>query len=218
MDIEQLGKLCRSKGVLLCVDAIQSLGVIPMDVMRCHVDFLSADAHKWIMGPEGIGIFYCRKGLEQQLTPPIIGWKSVRSELDFEAPKFELKADARRFEEGSQNVMGIIGLGAAIELLFAVGIPYIEERVLDLGDMIIREAEKRGLRVIGSRQRKERAGISTVAGAFDPHRMRDELQKKGILVNVRGGGIRISPHFYNTEDEIQACFNEIDDLMSLKER
>jgi selenocysteine lyase/cysteine desulfurase len=84
--------------------------------------------------------------------------------------------------------------------------------------MIIREAEKRGLRVIGSRQRKERAGISTVAGAFDPHRMRDELQKKGILVNVRGGGIRISPHFYNTEDEIQACFNEIDDLMSLKER
>jgi selenocysteine lyase/cysteine desulfurase len=216
IDLDQLGTLCRSKGVLLCIDAIQSLGIIPMDVMKYHVDFLSADAHKWLMGPEGIGIFYCRKGLGKQLNPPLVGWKSVGNELDFEAPKFELKGDARRFEEGSLNVMGIIGLGAAIELLFDVGIKNIEEQVLDLGDIIIREAEKRGFKVLGSRKRKERGGNITVSGAFDPYSIRDGLHKKGILVNVRSRGIRISPHFYNMEEEIQACFNEIDVLISKK--
>jgi selenocysteine lyase/cysteine desulfurase len=112
--------------------------------------------------------------------------------------------------------MGIIGLGAAIELLFDVGIPCIQDRVLDLGDMIIREADKRGFKVLGSRKRGERGGNTTVSGAFDPSTVRDGLQKKGILVNVRGGGIRISPHFYNTEGEIQECFNEIDVLISEK--
>jgi selenocysteine lyase/cysteine desulfurase len=215
-DLDQLGTLCRSKGILLCIDAIQSLGIIPMDVMKSSVDFLSADAHKWLMGPEGIGLFYCRKDLITQLNPPLLGWKSVRSEFDFEEPKFDLKDDARRFEEGSLNIMGIIGLGAAIELLFEVGIACIEDRVLDLGDMIIREADNRRFKVLGSRKRGERGGNITVSGAFDPSTVRDGLQKKGILVNVRGGGIRISPHFYNTEREIQECFKEIDVLISEK--
>jgi len=210
IDMEKVGSLCREKQVLLCVDAIQSLGMVPMDVRAFHIDFLSADAHKWLLGPEGIGIFYCRNGLAGQLSPPLIGWKSVRNELAFDRPDFLLKTDALRFEEGSMNLMGIVGLGAALELLFEVGIEQIEQRVLDLGELILREAEKRSYRVLTPRTRQERGGNITISGNFDAVRMRDALREKRIMVNARGGGIRVSPHFYNTDEEILNFFTMLD--------
>lgn len=209
-DLKLMGELCRSKGVLLCVDAIQSLGIFPMDVREFNIDFLAADAHKWLLGPEGIGIFCCRKELVQKLRPPLVGWKSVQNEFDFDHPVLRLKNDAQRFEEGSQNLMGIFGLGAAIELLLEVGIADIEERILVLGDQIIREAGKRGFTVLSPKEREERGGNITIAGTFDPAEARDALRERGIMVNVRGGGLRLSPHFYNTEEEINAVFLNLD--------
>ncbi len=206
IDLKRAGELCQKKGVLLCVDAIQSLGVIPMDVRDYHIDFLSADGHKWLLGPEGVGIFYCRKELAERLNPPLIGWKSVQNEFEFDRPEFKLKTNALRFEEGSMNLLGIFGLGAAIELLFEVGISNIENRVLTLGDLIICEAEKRGFKILSPRLREERGGIITFSGNFDPLNMRDALRGKGIMVNVRGGGIRVSPHFYNTDEELERFF------------
>lgn len=214
VDLKSLGSLCRDKGTLFCVDAIQSLGAFPMDVKECHIDFLAADAHKWLLGPEGIGIFYCRKDLAERLNPLLIGWKSVQNELDFDNPAFRLKSDALRFEEGSMNLIGIVGLGAAIDLLFEVGIENIEQRVLGLGDLIIHEAEKRGYTVLTPKAREERGGNITICGKFDPAKMKDALREKGIMVNVRGGGLRVSPHFYNTGEEIQAFFKALDRIFS----
>jgi len=213
IDLKRLGELCKANKVLLCVDAIQSLGVLPMDVKECSIDFLSADAHKWLLGPEGIGIFYCRKGLAEQLAPPLIGWKSVQNEFAFEHADLTLKTDALRFEEGSQNLMGIIGLGAAIALLFEVGIDAIEKRVLDLGALIIREAEARDFTVLTTKDRQARGGNITFSGTFDPAMMSDALREKNIMVNVRGGGIRVSPHFYNNEFDISRLFAAIDDIV-----
>lgn len=206
IDLKRAGEVCQKKGVLLCVDAIQSLGVIPMDVKENHIDFLSADGHKWLLGPEGIGIFFCRKELAAKLNPPLIGWKSVQNEFDFDHPEFKLKTDALRFEEGSMNLLGIFGLGAAIELLHEVGISNIENRVLTLGELIIREAEKRGFTILSPKARQERGGIVTFSGNFDPMKMRDALREKGIMVSARGGGLRVSPHFYNTEEEVERFF------------
>jgi len=211
-DLKRLGELCRRKAVLFCVDAIQSLGIIPMDVREFNIDFLAADAHKWLLGPEGIGIFYCRKELVQTLRPPLVGWKSVQNEFDFDHPELQLKNNAQRFEEGSQNLMGIFGLGAAIELLFEVGIANVEKRVLDLGDQIILEARKRDLTVLTPEQRDQRGGNVTIAGTFDPAAARDALRERGIMVNVRGGGLRLSPHFYNTTKEINEVFQSLDRL------
>jgi len=211
-DLKRLGELCKSKGVLLCVDAIQSLGIIPMDVREFNIDFLAADAHKWLLGPEGIGIFYCRKELVQTLRPPLVGWKSVQNEFDFDHPVLRLKNDAQRFEEGSQNVMGIFGLGAAIELLLEVGIENIKKRVLDLGEQIIGEAGKRGLTILTPVHREERGGNITIAGGFDPAAALDSLRERGIMVNVRGGGLRLSPHFYNTAEDINTVFRNLDRL------
>lgn len=210
IDVKRLGTLCRGRNILFCVDAIQGLGVVPMDVTGDNVDFLSADGHKWLLGPEGIGIFYCRQGLAARLAPPLIGWKSVENELNFDYPDFRLKTNALRFEEGSLNLMGIFGLGAAIDLLLEIGIEKIHSRVLDLGDVIIGEAEKRGYAVLTPRSREERGGNVTFSGNFDPAQQRDALRKKGIMVNARGGGLRVSPHFYNREEEIQKAFFALD--------
>lgn len=216
IDLKRLGKVCRERGVLFSVDAIQSLGAIRMDVREFQVDFLSADGHKWLLAPEGTGVFYCRRGLAERLNPPLIGWKSVENESDYDRIRFRLKRDALRFEEGSFNVMGIFALGAAVDLLLEVGIERIERRVLHLGGIVIEEAEKRGLEIKTPRDEEERGGIVSIAGNFSPIEIRDRLRAMGIMVNVRGGALRVSPHFYNTEDEILCFFEALDGVLESK--
>ncbi|MGH7807484.1 MAG: aminotransferase class V-fold PLP-dependent enzyme, partial [Thermodesulfobacteriota bacterium] len=121
--------------------------------------------------------------------------------------------NALKFEEGSLNVMGIFGLGAAVELLLEVGIDGIESRLLELGDIIMAEADKRGFAIRTPKSRRERAGIVSILGDFDPLNLKDELRSQGVIVNVRGGALRISPHFYNTEDEIFRLFQVMDSLL-----
>jgi len=216
IDLEVVGRLCKGKGILFFVDAIQSLGVIPMDVNEFKIDFLAADGHKWLLSPEGTGIFYCRKELAPRINPPLIGWKSIINESDYDHVDFRLKTNALRFEEGSLNVMGIYALGAAIDLLVEVGIDRIQARVIELGDLIIREAEKRDFQVRTPKSKEERGGIISIIGNFDPINVKDRLKEEGILVNVRGGAIRISPHFYNTEYEVLRLFNAIDEVIKSK--
>ncbi|GBD39385.1 Cysteine desulfurase SufS [bacterium HR37] len=213
INLGELGELCKRRNVLFCVDAIQSLGVIPMNVKEFQIDFLSADGHKWLLAPEGTGIFYCRKGLEEKLNPPLIGWKSVRREFDYDRIDFDLKTDALRFEEGSLNLLGIFALGAAVDLLLEVGIDAVEKKVLELGDLIIEEAERRGFLVNTPKSRDERAGIVSLSGEFDPVWVKDNLREMGIMVNVRGGALRVSPHFYNTCEEIEFFFKSLERLV-----
>jgi len=210
INLKELGALCRRKGVLFFVDAIQSLGVIPMDVREFGVDFLAADGHKWLLAPEGTGIFYCSMGRASGLRPNLIGWKSVKNDYDFENIDFTLKENALRFEEGSFNVMGIRALGAALDLLFEIGIENVGARVQDLGDLIMDEAGKRGFRLRTLRDRNERGGIVSFSGDFDPVDLKKKLREANIVVNNRGGALRMAPHFYNTEEEIIKVFEEID--------
>lgn len=214
INLPELGELCRHKGVLLFVDAIQSLGAVPMNVRECNVDFLSADGHKWLLAPEGTGIFYCRKELCADLTPNLIGWKSVVNDSEFEKIDFTLKNNALRFEEGSQNVMGIYALGASLDLLFEIGIDRICQRVHELGEIVMDEAMERGFQVMTPRSRQARGGIVSFSGDFDPAALRERLMASKIIVNHRGGALRVAPHFYNTEEEILILFQSIDRLVS----
>ncbi len=212
INLKKLGALCRRKGVLFFVDAIQSLGVVPMDVREFGVDFLAADGHKWLLAPEGTGIFYCRMGRVSELRPNLIGWKSVKNDYDFENIDFTLKENALRFEEGSFNVMGVWALGAALDLLFEIGIENVGARIHALGDLIMDEAGKRGFRLRTIRDRSERGGIVSFSGGFDPVVLKKRLRESNIVVNNRGGALRMAPHFYNTEEEIIKAFEEIDRL------
>jgi len=203
-DLAAIGRFCRDNGILFCVDAIQALGAFQINVRDMYIDFLSADAHKWLLGPEGIGIFYVRREILEQVRPAEVGWLSVVRHWDYENYDFTLKADARKFECGSYNVAGIYGLGGALELLHEVTIENISRRILDLTDRLVGGLRASGWRIVSPRGEGKSSGIvAATREGVDLGRVRETLLRDHrIVTSVRGGCLRISPHFYNSEDEI----------------
>lgn len=203
-DLPTLGRLCRERGVLFCVDAIQSLGCLPLDVTTCSVDFLAADGHKWLLSVEGCGIFYCARRALESLRPRLVGWRSVADPHDFDRYQRELRPGAVRFEEGTPNVPGIFALGAAIDLLLELGVDAIGERVLELTDHLANALEAHGATVLSPRAPTERSGIVSFTWRDeDPRHTAARLRARHIFVATRRGGVRASPHFYNREDELE---------------
>jgi selenocysteine lyase/cysteine desulfurase len=203
-DLATLGEYCASKGVLLCVDAIQSLGVLPIDVKAMNVDFLAADGHKWLCAAEGAGMFYVRKELQGHLRPTSVGWMSMKDPYNFGRYQFEFADSARRYDSGSYNLAGIYALGGAFELALEIGIENITRRVLHLTDRLTTGVRDKGYRVISSRAPTEASGIvAFFSDLHDPDDIQKHLQAEHrIVIAVRCGRLRSSPHFYNTEREI----------------
>jgi len=210
-DLEALGGLCRERGVLFCVDAIQSVGCFPIDVENCGIDFLAADGHKWMLSVEGCGIFFCSKSVQDLVTPRIVGWRSVQNNRDFDSYHTDLQTNAGRFEEGTPNTPGIFALGAAIDLLLELDVAAIGERVLALTDRLVDGLRTRGAEVKSPRQPGEASGIVSFAipGQSPADTVRKLFAEK-IFVIERRGGVRASPHFYNSEDEIDRLLTALD--------
>jgi selenocysteine lyase/cysteine desulfurase len=202
-DLDALGALCRERGVFFFVDAIQGLGVFPVDVQRTPIDALAADGHKWLLGPEGAGIGYVRREWVERLHPIGVGAFSVENPLAFSTIDFRLKPHAGRWEGGAYNVPGITALGASLELLLGAGIENIERRVIELTDHLCARASALGWSVFSSRAEGERSGIVSLV---HPTRPAPEVVKRckaaGVVVNARADRVRASPHAYNTPDEI----------------
>lgn len=210
-DIAAIGRFCRSRGILLCVDAIQSLGVIPVNVHEMNIDFLSADGHKWLLAPEGAAIFYCRRELLTALRPEV-GWMNVINANDFGAHNFTLKSDARRFECGSHNVPGILALGASIRLLQRVSLPLVYRRVAALTDYLRHRLSEKKYRVISSARQNETSGIIAFESPYGPtvhDAVVRELEEKRIIITQRVGRLRASPHFYNTFEDIDRLIDAL---------
>jgi selenocysteine lyase/cysteine desulfurase len=202
-DLDAIGGLCRERGVYFVVDAIQALGVLPVDVRRSPVDFLAADGHKWLLGPEGAGIFYIRRELVDLLHAVGVGWNSVVGSRNFAKIDFTLKPHAGRWESGSLNLAGITALGASLELLLGIGIPAVAARVLELTDYLCEQAERMGLEVFSSRRPEDKSGIvSLTAPVADPRALVRRLRAEGVVINQRSGRLRVSPHCYNTHAEL----------------
>ena len=203
-DLDAVGGLCRERGVLFFVDAIQGLGVLPLDVSRTPIDFLAADGHKWLLAPEGAGLFYIRRDLVEHLHPVGVGWNSVVGAWDFSRIDFRLKPHAGRWESGTLNIGGIMGLGASIGLLLEAGIDRVAGRVLELTDRLCEGARRAGLGVYSSRRPAERSGIVslTVPGGADPAALVRRCRDEGVVINQRAGRLRVSPHAYNTPEEL----------------
>ncbi len=204
-DLTRLGELCLEKGVLLFVDAIQALGVHPIDVRAMHVDFLASGAHKWLLGPEGVGIFYCKRELIGHLRPSEPGYLCMKHSFEAPAPLMDFHDDARRFDSGVYNLAGICALGASIQFLLEVGLDTIQHRVKENTDLLVEGLRSKGWKVHSPRTASEWSGI--VSFSSDRHD-NDELRKhlrnefKIILAN-RLGRLRASPHFYNTIEEMR---------------
>ncbi|MBX3396462.1 MAG: aminotransferase class V-fold PLP-dependent enzyme [Phycisphaerae bacterium] len=210
-DLAKLGTICQERGVLFFVDAIQSLGVMPVDVRAMKIDFLAADGHKWLLGPEGAGLFYCRHELLGLLRPTTVGWLSVKNSMTFGQYDMDFRDDARRFDCGSYNLAGIAALGASIEWILALGIDKVWERVRSLTDRVVAGVRNKGYRVVSSREPTEASGIvAFVSDQHDHTRIVNHLlQEYRTVVAARLGRIRVSPHFYNSEDEIDQLIEHL---------
>ncbi len=210
-DLATLGQYCKSKGVFLCVDAIQSLGAFPIDVAAMNIDFLAADGHKWLCAAEGAGIFYVRKEILGHLQPTTIGWLSMKNPFVFGKRQLEFADTARRYEAGSLNIAGIFALSGALELIDEIGLENISSRIISLTDRLTTGLRNKGYRVVSSRQPTEASGIVAFTSDLHDH---DELQRHleaehHIIIAVRCGRLRASPHAYNTEAEIDQLINAL---------
>ncbi|QLC74544.1 aminotransferase class V-fold PLP-dependent enzyme [Pseudomonas sp. LPB0260] len=199
LDLERLGHGCRERGVLFCIDAIQQLGALPFDVRRYQCDFAMADGHKWLLGPEGLGAFYCRSELREQLKLHEYGWHMLEHPGDYQRQDWQVATSARRFECGSPNLLGATALEASLSLLEEVGMDEVgkalQERVQWLLDGL--EAQP-GVSLHSPRNPARRAGIVTFSLAgWDNQALYERLRHEQVICAQRGGGIRLSPHFYS---------------------
>ncbi|MFB3041114.1 MAG: aminotransferase class V-fold PLP-dependent enzyme [Candidatus Poribacteria bacterium] len=210
-DIAAIGEICRQNGIWFVVDAIQSVGVIDLDVKACGVDILAADGHKWLLAPEGAAIFYCVKEKQDRLINTNLGWAGVINPRDFLDYELTQKSDATRFEEGTYNSVGLYGLGAAIDLLLEIGIPQIERRVLDLTNRLIEGLASKGYRLVTPTDESQRSGIVAFeSDQYSPTELCEMLERENVIGAERGG-VRLSPHFYNSEAEIDHVLSALPD-------
>jgi len=209
LDYEGIAEELHRRGVLFCLDAIQSLGATTIDVR--HIDFLAADSHKWMLGPLGAGIFYVKRKNFDILKPSLLGAWNVRSPGYVAQPEIAFEATARRYEPGALNLLALHGMKASLELILGLGVKQIEARLLDLRAYAEDRLMANKFRVFGVvNRRSQKSGITTIAIASEAEAVAQAKKLRDNRVDVslrqtRAGisCLRLSPHFYNTEAEIE---------------
>jgi cysteine desulfurase/selenocysteine lyase len=212
-NLRAISEIAHKHGAYLIVDAIQSAGAIPIDVKRDDVDFLATACYKWLLSPPGAGYLYVKGELIEKFEPPFVGWASVKPEV-FETIDFwdiwslRLSETASRFEVGSPSFISFVGAAEALKMILNFGIENIEGRILKLTDYLIASIQNLGLELFTPEEKQYRSGI-VLFKIQKPQELVAKLRQKGIVVSARAHGIRVSPHFYNTEDEIDKLVEEI---------
>jgi cysteine desulfurase / selenocysteine lyase len=204
IDPAAVAELCRGVDALCVIDAIQGLGAFPLDVQACGIDFLSADSHKWMLGPEGAGVGFISDRALERIEPALEGWLAVDRPFDFFDLDQPLKSWAARFEEGAYNNAGLRGMKGSLQVLERAGPERISKRILDLTDYLADGLAARGWKVISPRETDaEKSGILLVEkDGLDADAVERRLKEEKIVLSVRGGSLRIAPHGYNTIEEL----------------
>jgi cysteine desulfurase/selenocysteine lyase len=202
-DLDAIGHLCRERGVLFVVDGTQAVGALAIDVERSGIDVLAVSSHKWMLGPAGIGFVHVSdRGLDR-IRPDIVGWLSVRDPFAFDY-RLDLLPSAERYEPGTDNVIGAIGLAAAVSLFLERGIEQVERDVLDLTDVLCDRLRAGGREIVSPREGRQRSGIVIFRDPGLPAEvLHSRLLAAGVRCAPRGGGVRFSPHCYNDLDDVE---------------
>jgi selenocysteine lyase/cysteine desulfurase len=209
-DLGAFAELAHRRKAYLFVDAIQALGAFPLDVRRTPIDFLAADGHKWLLGPEGAGLFYVRREHLDMLRPLGLGWNSVAQGRDYSRIELKVKETAARYEGGSYNMAGLLGLGASLELLAGYPTKDIAARVLHITDTACQRLTEIGAQIFSHRKSGRSSGIVAfeLAG-HDPLAMKKELLKRHVVLGCRAGRLRISPHAYTNDEDVDRLIEGI---------
>lgn len=215
MDLDTLGDFCRDRDILFCVDAIQSLGALPFDLEACGADFVVADGHKWMLGPEGVALMWCRPEIRERMALYQYGWLMVDDPFNFDRDSWDPSPTARRFEPGSPNSLGIFALEASLGVLQEFGVERVAECVLDNTAWLMeRLAGARGLRLISRSDAERRSGIVTfVPESGDTRGLFRFLLEQRVICARRGGGIRLAPHFYTPRDRLERTMALVGDWL-----
>jgi selenocysteine lyase/cysteine desulfurase len=208
LDFEAIGKGLHARNILFCLDAIQTLGAFPMSME--HVDLLAADAHKWLLGPCGAGIMYVRESVQERLTPPVYGWHNLNSPNFIAQEQLVYRAGAAKYEAGTQNLLGLVGLVAAMELLLELGVENIARELLRKRAWLAPAIQAKGYTVVQASAPAENSSgiISFFHGTKDLPALHQALTSHNIITSLRTDRsgqqyIRLSPHFYTTDTELQ---------------
>jgi cysteine desulfurase / selenocysteine lyase len=208
IDLDGIGEFLRNRGILFSVDAIQTLGAFPTNA--ANVDFMCADAHKWLLGPCAAGLMYVRREIQDKLAPTTQGWHNIRCPNYVAQEQLNYRPDARRYEAGTANLAGLAGLGAALDLLLEIGVENIAAELLRKRAWVVPALQKKGYEVLQADAPPERLGgmISFHKPGADLAALHTKLLGESILTSLRGDRsgrklLRLSPHFYNTDAELQ---------------
>lgn len=204
-DLAQLGEFCRERGILFCVDGIQGVGALQIDVERYKIDALAAGAQKWLLGPLGTGLLYVRKEVQAKLLPTEVGPGSIKIDparfLDY---GLNFHESAARYESGIPNLLAAGGFEASVAMMLEYGPAAIEAKILALADQLAEGLAERGYQVLSPRGTAERSGIISFISAGRPSsELHQRLKEAGVVCSVREGAVRLSPHFYNEPREME---------------
>jgi cysteine desulfurase/selenocysteine lyase len=200
-DLEAIGQLCRQNNIIFCVDGIQGIGALEMDVSALGIDYLSCGGHKWLMWPMGTGFMYISPRIFNRVYPVMASWLSVEDAWDFFNYDLKFLPNAERFEGGAFNLQGIVGAIASLQLFEEIGLKQIEKQILDTTEYLIQLLSDNGYRLFTVTDSRHRSGIVT----FHHDKVEElfeYLEKEKVSVSIRSGLIRVSPHFYNTLEDI----------------
>jgi selenocysteine lyase/cysteine desulfurase len=208
LEYQAIGKYLRERNILFCLDAIQTLGAFPTTVE--NIDFLAADAHKWLLGPCAAGIMYVRHELQEKLQPPVFGWNNVRCPNYVAQEQIVFRKDSHRYEVGSHNFLGLVGLHAAMELILEIGVENIAAELLRKREWLVPALQAKGCHVVGANAKPETASGIVSFSLPDETRLpalHQKLEAANIITSLRSDRkgrryIRLSPHFYNTDAEL----------------
>ena len=215
VDLEKLGKYCNENGIILSVDAIQGLGALQLDVKRCNIDFISCGTQKWLLGLQGLGFVYVSENLQGKLDPKYVGWLSVKNAWSLLNYDLSLRNSAERFQNGTINTFGIYALNASLKLFKEFGIENVERRVIENSTYFINELKNIGYNPILKNQSEESlSGIVSIRNEKNKE-IYEELEKKNVNAAFREGIIRFSPHFYNTNEEIDIVISKLKEIGAL---
>jgi len=212
-DLRALSEIAHKHGAYLIVDAIQSAGAMQIDVKKDDVDFLATACYKWLLSPAGAGYLYVKEELTEKFEPLFVGSASVNQEIfdtiDFwDIWNLKLSQTASRFEVGTPSYVSFRGAAEALKMILNFGIENIETRILKITDHLIESIKNLGLKLQTPEELQYRSGI--VNFKIDkPNEVAQSLNRKGVIVSARSHGLRVSPHFYNTEEEIDKLTEEI---------
>lgn len=209
LNLKTLGKSCKDNGILFFVDAIQQLGAIQIDVEACHIDFLAADGHKWLLSPEGIAVFYCREDKREQLHLGQVGWHMVDEPYRFNRQDWKASTSATRFEAGTPNMLGQTGMHASVALLLETGISQVESLVTGNSEQLYNGiSDIPGIEPLRPFNPQRVSGIVSFRTADGkPLAFHAALKQRGVNCAVRGEGIRLSPHYYQAGEPIERILN-----------